>query len=205
MNSIVGVVDHGVGNSVAIFNLLRKIGVPSVKVSSPEDFSKIEENNGRLILPGVGSFDPGMNALDNQNLTEKIKDFASEGGFLLGICLGMHLLFEGSDEGSTPGLGILPGRISKIVAKADFKVPHVGWSYVKPSSSNPIISGIDVLRFYHNHSFALISPNKFEFCSIDYSQQYAVGVRHENVVGIQFHPEKSHSAGEQLIRNFLSL
>lgn len=205
MNNKIGVIDHGVGNSIAILNLLRKIGVEAVEIQDRVAFEAFSSSDVRIILPGVGSFDAGMNALRASGLDKAIREFAGYGGGILGICLGMQLLFDRSDEGSSAGLGLIPGALIGIKSNPKFRVPHVGWESIIPVGEDVIFSGITRLSFYHNHSFALPSPSPFEIATIQYSEQFAVAARNENVVGVQFHPEKSHSSGERLMKNFISL
>jgi glutamine amidotransferase len=202
---MIGVFDYGVGNIVAISNLLQKIGVNFKKISSPDDLHGIQSKDLKVILPGVGSFDSGMRSLGESGLTQTIKDLANTDVQILGICLGMQLLFEESAEGVLPGLGLLKGALVGLKAEETFRVPHVGWQVVKKSREEPLLEGIQKLSFYHNHSFGLKSPHEGEFASIEYGGSYAVGVRSGNVSGVQFHPEKSHGAGEKLIRNFVGI
>ncbi len=201
----IGVIDHGVGNSIAILNLLRKIGIQAVKIQDSAELEAFSSGDSKLVIPGVGSFDAGMNALRTSGLDKAISNFASAGGGILGICLGMQLLFERSDEGSCEGLGLIPGELIALKGNLRFRVPHVGWEPIVPVKEDLIFSGITRLSFYHNHSFALPSPSPFEIARIQHSDQVSVAARNKNVVGVQFHPEKSHSSGEQLMKNFIML
>jgi glutamine amidotransferase len=201
----IGVIDHGVGNSIAILNLLRKIGIEAVKVQNAAEFEGLSPSESKIVIPGVGSFDAGMNALRASRLDIAITEFAEAGGGILGICLGMQLLFERSDEGSSEGLGLIPGELIAMKSDPQFRVPHVGWEPVIPVKEDLIFSGITRLSFYHNHSYALPSPSPYEIARIQYSNQFTVAARNENVVGVQFHPEKSHSSGELLMKNFINL
>jgi glutamine amidotransferase len=200
---IVGVIDHGVGNYVSILNLLNKMGIDSTRVRSSTDINSLNPDNDKIIIPGVGSFDTGMSALKFLGIQQDLRDFSTEGGGVLGICLGMQLLFESSEEGFEKGLGIFPGRLKRIEENVDHRVPHVGWHFVD-SDDDWLFSNIDKKRFYHNHSFALEAPSDFEIASIQYSKKYVVAVRKGNTVGVQFHPEKSHSSGERIVSNFLN-
>ena len=202
---MIGVIDYGVGNIVAISNLLQKVGATFMRISKPDDLVGINVTDLKVILPGVGSFDAGMRSLGQSGLEQTIKDLANTEVQILGICLGMQLLFEGSAEGDLPGLGLLKGSLVGLKADRTFRVPHVGWQVVKKSREEPLLEGVQKLSFYHNHSFALSSPNDAEFASIEYGSSYVVGVRNGNISGVQFHPEKSHGSGEKLIRNFLAI
>jgi glutamine amidotransferase len=200
----IGVVDHGVGNVVAILNLLRKIGVDHVRITSPDQMATMNKVSTKIIIPGVGSFDTGMRALRSAGLDQSIKTFADSGGSVLGICLGMQLLFQKSEEGNSDGLNLVAGSIVKMREHDQFKVPHVGWEPIIKTIPDSIFEGIPRLSFYHNHSYAALSPSEHEIAKIEYDLEYTVAVRNRNVVGVQFHPEKSHSAGERLMVNFVN-
>jgi len=201
----IGVINHGVGNSVAILNMLRKIGVTARPISTGVELEELDSTLQKLIIPGVGSFDAGMKAIYEKKLEKGIKEFFLNGKDILGICLGMQLIMEASEEGKIPGLGLIPGTSRLMQSSTEFRVPHVGWTDVMATNQDPLFRGIAKARFYHNHSFAVPSPNTFEIARIDYGgAPIAVALRKDRVVGVQFHPEKSHSSGEQLIRNFIS-
>ena len=204
MSVKVYVVDHGVGNTVAIMNLLRKMGYPAQKVQSSDPLVNIDHSKSKFILPGVGSFNAGMNALNRKGLSKLLVDHATSGGHILGICLGMQLLLDSSEEGAISGLGIIPGDLERMESADGYRVPHVGWEKISISNPDPIFEGVQKLRFYHNHSFALPSPSTHELASIDYSKRYSVAIRKNNVIGVQFHPEKSHENGQQIFTNFLN-
>jgi glutamine amidotransferase len=204
VSQIVGVIDHGVGNVVAIINLLSKIGVKTVKITNAKQIQILEEKDLKLVIPGVGSFDTGMKSLTSAGLDLSIKSFASGGGHVLGICLGMQLLFDESEEGVLKGLGLVSGSLIKMTGNKKFKVPHVGWEPIVETRSDLIFEDISRMAFYHNHSYAVLSPSKYEIAKMSYLCDYTVAVRNKNVIGVQFHPEKSHSAGERLMRNFLN-
>ena len=116
----VGVIDHGVGNSIAILNLLRKIGIEAVKIQDASEFEGFSPIDSKIVIPGVGSFDAGMNALRASRLDAAIRKFADARGGILGICLGMQLLFESSDEGSSQGLGLIPGQLIAMKSNPQF-------------------------------------------------------------------------------------
>jgi glutamine amidotransferase len=204
MSNLVYVVDHGVGNTVAISNILRKIGVGVVKVRNSSELMSVDYAKSPFILPGVGSFDAGMQSLMDSGLSKLLINHANSGGKLMGICLGMELLCDSSEEGDLEGLGIISGRIVKLNGTQEKRVPHVGWAEVKKITEDPIFEGIKTQRFYHNHSYGLPSGSPFEIARLEYSDEYVVGLRKGNVVGLQFHPEKSHSDGERIFINFLA-
>ena len=201
---VVGVVDHGVGNYISIINLLKRMGIDSKRIGSYLDVNSLNPNLDKIIIPGVGSFDAGVNALKRLTLFQNLRTFSTEGGAILGICLGMQILFESSEEGIEQGLGIFPGRLKRIKEDLDHRVPHVGWHFVDSDDEEWMFAGINRKRFYHNHSFAFEAPSDFQVATMQYSKKYVVAVRKGNTVGVQFHPEKSHSAGERIVSNFLN-
>lgn len=204
MKDKVYVVDHGVGNTVAIMNLLRKMGYPAQKVESSDSLVNADYSNSKFILPGVGSFNAGMNALNTKGLSELLREHAATGGYILGICLGMQMLLDSSEEGAATGLGIIPGDLQRMESVNGYRVPHVGWERITITNSDPIFEGVHKLRFYHNHSFALPSPSTHELALIHHSNRYSVAIRKNNVIGVQFHPEKSHEDGQRIFTNFLN-
>jgi imidazole glycerol phosphate synthase glutamine amidotransferase subunit len=185
-------------------NLLRKMGYPAQKVQSSDLLVNHDHSKSKFILPGVGSFNAGMNALNTKGLSPLLIEHANSGGHILGICLGMQLLLDSSEEGAVSGLGVIPGDLERMESADGYRVPHVGWERISIIHSDPIFEGVRKLRFYHNHSFALPSPSTHELASIDYSKRYAVAIRKNNVIGVQFHPEKSHDEGQKIFTNFLN-
>jgi glutamine amidotransferase len=200
----IGVINHGVGNSIAVHNLIRKIGYNSIEIHDGSDLKAFNPSEDCLIIPGVGSFDAGIGALHDRGLFRVLNDFISNGGSVMGICLGMQMLFQGSEEGALVGLGHFEGRLSKLENRDNFPVPNVGWSEVVIDVPDEITKGINHPRFYHNHSFGFAGPHPSEIAHIEYSRRYSVILRKGNVVATQFHPEKSHGSGEAIFMNFLS-
>lgn len=200
----VGVIDHEVGNSIAVVNLLKKIGVEPIVLRQSHDMRRAREAIQHIILPGVGSFDAGIKSLKKTGLFEEISDYVANGGHMLGICLGMHLMFQGSEEGNEDGLGLFVGTVMRMSESVDYRIPHVGWNQIVPTKSHFILNQIKNLRFYHNHSFAVPGGNICEIAKVDHGQPYSVIVGKKRIYGVQFHPEKSHASGRLLIQNFLS-
>ncbi len=200
------IINTGIGNFKSIQNMLRRIGEKSI-ISNNID--KIKKAN-KIILPGVGSFDRGMQALEKHNLIDTIREKAkSEQTKILGICLGMQMLADSSEEGSLPGLGLIKGHVKKFnfdnVLKAQ-KIPHIGWNYVIPSQNTPLFVGYEATpRFYFTHSyyFSCEAPNS-SIAITPYGTDFCSAVQKGNVYGVQFHPEKSHRFGFQLLKNFVS-
>jgi glutamine amidotransferase len=205
MRRFVIVIDHGVGNSIAIKNSLKRLGHETQTVRNLAELDSVASRTNHIILPGVGAFDEAMKCLIKGSLDAGLKSFVESGGKILGICLGMQLLFEESDEGSLGGLGLIPGRISRIHSAKGVRVPHVGWERVIQVQESHLFKDLRDEFFYHNHSFALQSPSEFELAKIDLVHEYAVAVNRGNVYGVQFHPEKSHSAGSKILENFINI
>lgn len=196
----VGIIYAGMGNVEAVQSMLRKLKINSQLVSHPDDLDLFET----LYLPGVGSFDKAMEKLNETGLSEGIKRFANKGGQVIGICLGMQLLFEGSEEGSLPGLGLLPGKSIRIPQNSNgqqVKVPHIGWSEVYPAPSHTDQGYPEGMRFYFTHSFTVRpeNPEHILFYT-NYPEPLVAAVMHQNITGFQFHPEKSNTFGLALLR-----
>ena len=206
MNIPNAVVDYGHGNLGSILNMLKKIGSEGVLVSDPESLERAE----KIILPGVGAFDSGMRALEERGFRDVlIRKAAVDKVPLLGICLGMQMLGQSSEEGVVNGLGLISGRCRRFPQSADMrlKVPHMGWAEVVPSTNALLFKDIEIPpRFYFVHSFYFECENQSEVAaSASYGVSYAAAVQRENIFGVQFHPEKSHRFGMHLLRNFVGL
>lgn len=204
----VGVIDYGVGNLRSVSNAVSHLGAEPVVSSQAAELSQCD----RLILPGVGAFAHGMQALRERGLDAEIVRWAGAGKPLLGICLGMQLLLESSSEfGHAPGLGIVPGHIDALdrlpQAAQALRLPHVSWAPVRPVSpaADPLLRGLSPeATFYFVHSYALSADNPHCLAESDYlGVRFAAVVGSGSVFGVQFHPEKSGPAGLQLLQNFL--
>lgn len=199
----VSVVGYGLGNLGSVLNMLRRIGDDPRTATTPEEIAASE----RLLLPGIGAFDTGMRLLRDAGLTEAIRDFAASERPVLGICLGMQLLLDSSEEGVEPGLGLIPGTSVKFDETSGLRIPHVGWNTVEPTRADPLVAGLpDESRFYFVHSYHVV-PRSLEATLgvTDYGAPFASMVRSGNVMGAQYHPEKSHAFGMQILRNFSEL
>lgn len=196
----VGIIDYGVGNLRSVEKAFAAGGCDAV-VSSNE---KVLREVDSLVLPGVGAFGACMKALKERGFDELILDRVSMGGVpILGICVGMQMLFEGSEEfGWNEGLGFLKGTVKRF--PDDLRVPHVGWNSVKIERSHTLFDGIDDNSFfYFVHSYYCEAYDKDDAIgSTEYGFEYASVVAKENVCGVQFHPEKSQTAGLGLLKNF---
>lgn len=199
------IIDYGVGNLSSIKNMLKKIGVPAIISDKEEDIAKAD----KLILPGVGSFDYGISQLRSRPYYETLNKRVLQDKIpVLGICLGVQLLFEGSAEGVEKGLGWIPGRSvgfdrSRLGEK--LKVPHMGWAEVVPTKKSKLFTDMyNNPRFYFVHSFHLMVDNASDaLVNANHGYDFVAGVEHENIYGVQFHPEKSHKFGMKLLENFI--
>lgn len=199
---MVGIINYGLGNLGSIQNMLKVIGEKAVISFDPEELDKCD----RYILPGVGAFDAGMKKLNESGLTDYIKKKANEKKPILGICLGMQLLGRKSEEGILPGLGLIPfDNIRFKLKDTDLKVPHMGWDIVDFKQDNPLLKGLTgIQRYYFVHSYhAQCDFNENVLMTCDYGYEFAASVVKDNIIGVQFHPEKSHNFGMSLLRNFV--
>jgi glutamine amidotransferase len=160
-----------------------------------------------VLLPGVGAFDYGMARLSEPGFDEAVRSFAKSGRPLLGICLGMQLLLDGSEEGRSPGLGLIPGRSVRFDPSAGMRVPHMGWNAVTPARADSFISGVpDDNRFYFVHSYHVVPDDPASvLATSEYGNEFASMIRVDNVMGAQYHPEKSHAFGMTVLKNFATL
>jgi glutamine amidotransferase len=202
----VTIVDYGLGNLGSIQNIIRKLGYDS-EISS--DFNTIE-NATKIILPGVGSFDRAMLNLEENNFKGLLKSKAQSGTPILGICLGMQLLANSSEEGELEGLALIPGRVTKfILENKKLKIPHMGWNTINYKKNSPLFNGFEEFeetRFYFVHSFHFVPiDDSHSIATTVYEKPFTSSIARENVFGVQFHPEKSHKFGMKLLKNFIEL
>lgn len=197
------IVDYDMGNVGSIANMLLKIGAPAVITA---DANQIEAAD-KLILPGVGAFDTGMSNLQRSGLLPVLNAKVEQGTPVLGICLGMELLTLGSEEGECAGLGWIAGRTVRFRfpdGTDRLNVPHMGWNRVRPTASTTLLHGLAAEnRFYFVHSYHVLCDAEADVAGwTPYGYDFASVVEHDNVMGTQFHPEKSHRFGMALLRNF---
>ena len=203
------VVDLGVGNIGSVVNMLRHVGARPSVASTVDGLV----GSQRVVLPGVGNWDHAARRLDGEGWREALTHVATvERRPVLGVCLGMQLLLEKSDEGDAPGLGWIPGRVARFDFSGDdgpavLRVPHMGWNVVTDASPNPLSPGDEVeRRFYFAHSFHAVDIDaEHAVLRAHYGYDFVCGVRRENVWGVQFHPEKSHRFGMQLLSRFMGM
>ena len=200
---MVGIIDYGLGNLGSIQNMLKVIGEKSV-ISSDIDTL---ENCDRYILPGVGAFDAGMSRLAKKGLIDFVKKIADvDKKPILGICLGMQLLGRRSDEGELNGLNLIPFETVRFeLDHTDLKIPHMGWDVVEFKKVHPLMKNLTgQQRFYFVHSYhAKCDSAENVLMTCDYGYEFAASVCKDNVMGVQFHPEKSHDFGMALLKNFV--
>ncbi|MED4224435.1 imidazole glycerol phosphate synthase subunit HisH [Neobacillus cucumis] len=200
---MIGIVDYGMGNLFSVSKALERLGADYFISADREKLLSADA----LILPGVGSFRDAMDRLQ----VETIKEFAATGKPLLGICLGMQLLFEESEEnGPTKGLGLLPGKVRRFkgtTAEGEtYKVPHMGWNRLEFVQESPLLKELDEDYVYFVHSYFVDAEgNDALLAKADYHEQVSAVVGRENIYGMQFHPEKSSKLGMALLNNFLTM
>ena len=190
------IINTGVGNVESIKNILERMGLSSKISALDEDFKKYN----KFIIPGVGNFDRAMNELKAYSSFELIKnkEFLKD-KFILGICLGMHLLFEESEEGVEKGLGLFKGKVKKF-KNSKFRIPHMGWNNVYGEN---FFSDLNNEKFYFAHSYHADCKEEYIYAYSDYSIKFPAIVRQNNFYGIQFHPEKSNQNGMELLKKIL--
>jgi glutamine amidotransferase len=199
---VIAVLDYGMGNLRSVEKAFEHVGAEVEITYDPE---RIRAASG-LVLPGVGAFPKAMRAVGERGLDELIHDRRAAGVPVLGICLGMQLLFERSVElGGADGLGLLPGEVRELDAPG-LKIPQIGWNTVAWKHESPLIGGLpDPAAFYHVHSFAPVAANGVVLGTAEYGTEFVSAVAGDGVWGVQFHPEKSGPDGLALLGNFLTL
>lgn len=206
MTAPIAIVDYGVGNLMSIANMLKKAGFASSITSDLDELSQAE----KIILPGVGAFDRAATRLRESGLDEIVRTRAADGAWILGVCLGMQLLLDSSEEGSgsVPGLGLVPGAVRRFPSVVDDRrllIPHMGWNTVRRHEGHDGVlpSVQNGSRFYFVHSFHAVPTDDADvFATSDYGIPFTSMVRHGRVIGAQFHPEKSHRNGLALLSDF---
>ena len=199
------VLNFGAGNIGSIYNMLCRIGAAPLVSSSPEDVLRAR----KIILPGVGAFDAGMSGLESAGLIPALRRRVLDDGVpLLGLCLGMQMLMSGSEEGQRNGLGWIEGEVVRFQATARFpklKIPHMGWNIVHSKSAEGFFSGMEKdARFYFAHSYHVLCRDEQDVLAVAaHGGEFVAAVQRKNVMGVQFHPEKSHRFGMQLLKNFV--
>jgi glutamine amidotransferase len=202
---VIHIIDYGMGNVGSIANMIRKVGGESLVTGNPEEIHRAS----KIIIPGVGAFDHGIKALEDHGLVNAIKEAAIVRQIpMMGICLGMQLMLESSEEGVLPGLGLISGRVRRFDTESgSLRVPHMGWNTLTLQKPSPLFEeNAPEYRFYFVHSY-------YVTCAVDtdvlattfYGKAFHSAFQRGNLIGVQFHPEKSHRFGMELFRRFLEM
>jgi len=199
------IINYNLGNPKSIKNMLAYLGIESIISANHEDIATAD----RLILPGVGHFRHGMEQLEQLGLIEVLKkEVLEKKKPILGICLGMQLLTKHSEEGNLAGLGFIAAQTKKFeLQDSTLKVPHMGWNTVEFKKDSSMNIGVSINpRYYFVHSYFVDCANQDDIlCSTQYGQEIVSGFQHQNIFGLQFHPEKSHKFGMELLANFCNI
>lgn len=200
---MITIIDYGAGNIGSIENMIKRVGGEAKISSLKEDILNAE----KLILPGVGSFDYGMNKLNESGITDALQEkVINQKTPILGICLGMQLMTQKSEEGKLPGLGWFDAEVKKFIpTEKKYKVPHMGWNLIDIKKQSPLFNEEEIeRRFYFVHSYYVSSNKKEEVLTeTNYINTFVSGLSKDNIFGLQFHPEKSHKFGMEIIKNFV--
>jgi len=204
---MIAIVNYGLGNIHAIANIYKRLNIPARIASSAEDLTQAQ----KIVLPGVGAFDWAMTRLDQSGMRECLDDLVlCKGRPVLGICVGMQMMAKRSDEGRLEGLGWIDADVRRFDEDSfahKTRLPHMGWNDVVPRKDGGLFRGLESgARFYFLHSYYFAPSQEGDVLAItDYNGSYASCVRSGNIFGVQFHPEKSHQWGIQLLNNFAEL
>lgn len=200
------IVNYGLGNLSSVLNMITKAGGQAIIVSDPNMLTEAD----KIILPGVGAFDHGMSSLHNNGWVKALNEAVLVKRVpILGICLGMQLMCKSSEEGGLPGLGWIDADVKrfKLPAESMLKIPHMGWNTVDIAKPNPLISDKEgEQRFYFVHSYHVVCKNPLDvLATSNHGYEITSSFSHNNVFGVQFHPEKSHRFGMALLKKFIEL
>lgn len=200
---MIAIVDYGAGNLRSVALGFARIGAETMVTRDPAVLAQADG----LVLPGVGAFADAMQALQKSGVIPALQTFAENGKPLLGICLGMQALFDGSEEGpGVTGLGLIPGRVRRLPG-CGLKIPHMGWNTLEPAKVSPLLDGLPETPYvYFVHSFACEADNPGDVLAVtNYGVRFHAVVQRGNIMGMQFHPEKSGRVGRTLLQNFVKL
>lgn len=204
---MIAIIDYGSGNIAAVANIYKHLKIPYVVTGNPDELRKADS----YILPGVGAFDATMRYLNDSGMIAVLNEqIIGQGKKVMGICVGMQILAESSEEGGLAGLGWIPGRVRKIdisLLSNSPKLPHMGWNAITPKDNARLFESVDVERgfyFLHNYYFDATDDNDVS-ATVQYGMEMPCAVARANVFGMQFHPEKSHANGMAVFRNFAEI
>ena len=203
---MIAIINYGLGNINAIYTVYKNLDIPVKIASTSSDLV----NSDKLILPGVGSFDYAMEKLDKSGMKDTLNDLILNGRKdILGICVGMQMLAKSSEEGNLPGLGWLDADVKKFNQNIDYElsIPHMGWNNITPKKESPLLTGLDNNSyFYFLHSYYFEAHDNTNIVSTTkYGFDFVSTINNKNIYGVQFHPEKSHQSGIQLLKIFSEL
>ncbi len=203
---MIKIIDYGLGNINAFLAAYKKLGIPASTASTPDELA----DSTKIILPGVGSFDDAMTKLKASGLSEKLNCLVMEKKvIMLGVCVGMQMLAEKSEEGSVSGLGWIDAEVKKfgcLAGDRPRKVPHMGWNEVRLVRPNKLFNTLEDAQFYFLHSYYFECHQSANVLAVtDYDDEFVCSINSENIYGVQFHPEKSHQWGCKLLENFAAL
>ena len=198
---MIGIINTHLGNINAIKNIYTELGVDVINIDMPDQLDNVQ----KIIVPGIGSFDTVINHLKKNKIYEKISELVLNQNMpILGICIGMQIFYERSDEGTLNGLGWVKGNINKM-EKKNIKYPHMGWNKIKIRNKSPLFEGIindDYFYFLHSFSNKFTEINDHIVTTSNYGEEFISSINIDNIYGVQFHPEKSHESGIKLLSNF---
>ena len=204
---MIAIVDYGSGNIRAITNVYSRLNIATKVAKRPEEL----DGCTKILLPGVGAFDQTMGQLESSGFRSRLDRFVLEDQVpVLGICVGMQILAHGSEEGLRRGLGWIDGNVKRLdvsqLTQAT-RLPHMGWNDVSPAKGERLFEGLEVgARFYFLHSYHFVCRQPANvIANCEYGSTFACAVKSRNIYGVQFHPEKSHTYGVQLLKNFATL
>ncbi|MBN2471691.1 MAG: imidazole glycerol phosphate synthase subunit HisH [Anaerolineae bacterium] len=201
---MIAVIDYGASNLPSVMHALGHLGVNARVADTPDGLDGAQA----IILPGVGAFGAGMAQVRARGFEAPVRAAAAEGTPLLGICLGMQFLFEGSEElGAHTGLGLLPGQVVRFPRDLGVKIPHMGWNQLHPARSSALLAGLpDGAYTYFVHSYICAPDDPADvLATTDYGMPFTSIVARDNVYGVQFHPEKSQAVGLRILQNFVDM
>ena len=204
---MIAIIEYGLGNIGAFVNVYQRLNIPVAVAKTADDLKAAT----KIILPGVGAFDRAINRLNNSGMRETLDKLVLDNKLpVIGICAGMQMLAKSSEEGVLAGLGWIDGAVKRFdasVLKSKTRLPHMGWNTIRPDNDNPLLLNLsNESRFYFLHSYYFQCNNPHDaIATTEYGIQFASAVNSRNIYGVQFHPEKSHQWGIQLLKNFAEL